>query len=101
MNLRTCRRHSRYLRFPLFRLPTAMFLFGGAFQPQERISRAFLQSAAEQDAHEPASPAARETKMAMVVDATSPVLKRNAVQRLVNRHAQWQPPVHLKLVMRL
>ena len=79
---------SGYLRFPLFRLPAAMCLFGGAFQPPQRISGAFLQSAAEQDAHEPASPAARETKIAMVVDATSPVLKRNAVQRLVNRQAK-------------
>ena len=65
------------------------------------ISRACLQSAAEQDAHEPTSPAVRETNIAMVVDATSPVLKRNAVQRLVNRQAKWQPHVHLKLVMRL
>ena len=70
-----------------------MFLFGGTFQPQQRISRACLQSAAEQDAHEPTSPAARETKIAMVVDATSPVLKRNAVQRLVYRNAKWKPRV--------
>jgi hypothetical protein len=44
-----------------------MFLFGGAFQPQQRISRAFLQSAAEQDAREPASPTAWETKIARLV----------------------------------
>ena len=31
-----------------------MFLFGGAFQPQQRIGEAFLHSAAEQDAREPA-----------------------------------------------
>ena len=37
----------------------------------------------------------------MVVDATSPILKRNAVQRLVNPHAKWQSRVHLKPVMRL
>ena len=66
----------------------AMFLFGSAFQPQQRISGAFLQSAAEQDAHEPTSPTAWETKIAMVVDATSPLLKRNAVHRLVNRQAK-------------
>jgi hypothetical protein len=65
-----------------------MFFFGSAFQPRERISRAFLQSAAEQEAHEPTSPTAWETKIAMVIDATSPVLKRNAVQRLVHRQAK-------------
>jgi len=77
-----------------------MHVFGGAFQPQQRISRTCLQSAAEQDAQEPASPAAGETQMAMVVDPAPPVLQRNAVQRLVNRQAKWKPRVQLQPVMR-
>jgi hypothetical protein len=40
-----------------------MFMFGGAFQPQQRISGAFLPSAAEQDAREPTSPTARKAKL--------------------------------------
>ena len=88
------------LRLALPRPPTAMFFFGGAFQPQQRISGAFLQSAADQDACEAASPTVWETKVAMVVDATSLVVKRNAVHRLVNLNANWQPCVQLKLIVR-
>lgn len=88
-------------RVPIFRLPAAIFLFRGAFQPQERISGAFLQSAAEQGAREPTSQTVWESKIAMVADATSPVHKRSAVHRLVNRHAKRQPPFYLKFVMLL
>ena len=65
-----------------------MLKFGGAFQLLQRFSRACPQSTTEEDAHEPASPAARKPKIAVVVDATPPGIKRDAVQRLVNRQAE-------------
>jgi hypothetical protein len=37
------------------RVTKGMFSFGSAFQAQQRISRTFLQTAAEQDSHESAS----------------------------------------------
>ena len=70
-----------------------MFLFGGAFQPLQRISGPGRESVAEQDAHQHASPTAWETKIAMVVDATATALKRNAVERLMNRKAKGEPRV--------
>ena len=36
----------------------------------------------------------------MVVDATSPILKWNAIHRLVNRNANWKRCIQFELVMR-
>ena len=47
-----------WLQCLLFRLPTAMFLFGGAFQPAQRISGPCREFTAEQKAQKSASPTA-------------------------------------------
>lgn len=82
-------------------IPATMFLFGGAFQPPQRISGPGHESAAEQEAEQRASPTAGQTKMAMVVDATAAAFKRNAVEHLMNRNAKRELRIQLKLVLRV